>query len=61
MAPSARRFLASLVGWVIVAVLLFWAFGFVIGWIRFVVRSLGWLVVLAVLAIAYLKLKSPDD
>lgn len=61
MAPSARKFLASLLGWVIVAVVLFWAFGFVIGWIRFVVRSLGWIVVLAVLVIAYLTLKSPDD
>ncbi len=51
--------LASAIGWLIVIVVVFWAFGLVIGWIGFVLRSLGWLIVIGVLIAAYLALKSP--
>ncbi len=58
---SPRSTLASVIGWVIVAVILFWGFGLVIGWIRFVIRSMFWLVLIGVLVVIYLNLKAPDD
>ncbi|MFZ8998637.1 MAG: hypothetical protein ACO225_06040 [Ilumatobacteraceae bacterium] len=45
----------------IVALLLVWGFGLVIGWIRFVVRAFGWLLLLVVLLVVYLRLKSGGD
>jgi len=58
---SPRSALASAIGWVIVALVVVWAFGMVIGWIAFVLRSFVWIVVIGVLAVAYLRLKAPDD
>ena len=61
MASRPRSALASAIGWVIVALILIWAFGLVIGWIRFVLRSIAWLVVIVVLVVAYLAVKGPPD
>jgi len=46
---------------VIVVLIAIWAFGLVIGWIRFVLRSLAWLIVIVVLVVAYLAAKGPPD
>lgn len=61
MASRPRSALASAIGWVIVILIAFWAFGLVIGWIRFVLRSIAWIVVIAVLVVAYLAVKGPPD
>jgi hypothetical protein len=61
MATAPRSMLASVVGWIIVAVVLFWALGFVLGTIRFLIRAFAWVIVLAILAAVYVKLKGPDD
>lgn len=61
MASRPRSLLASAIGWIIVALVVIWAFGLVIGWIRFVLRSIAWVVVLIVLIVAYLAVKAPDD
>lgn len=61
MAASPRSVIASVVGWLIVALLVFWAFGFVLGTIRFLVRAFALLIVLAILVVLYLRLKAPDD
>ena len=58
---SPRSALASVVGWIIVVLVVVWAFGMIVGWIAFVVRSFFWLVVIGVLVMAYLRLKAPDD
>lgn len=57
---SPRSALASAIGWVIVVLVVVWAFGMVIGWIAFVLRSLVWIAVIGVLVVAYLRLKAPD-
>jgi hypothetical protein len=59
MVSKPRDALASVVGWLIVIVVAFWAFGMVIGWIHFVLRSFAWLVLVAVLATAYFAIKGP--
>jgi hypothetical protein len=61
MSTKPRNVLASAIGWVIVALIVIWAFGMVIGWISFVIRSMAWLVVIVVLVVAYLTVKAPDD
>jgi len=61
MAASPRSALASAIGWVIVALVAIWMFGMVIGWISFVLRSIVWIAVIAVLIWVYLSLKEPPD
>jgi hypothetical protein len=58
---SLRNALASALGWVIVALIVLLLFGMVIGWIAFVLRSFAWLVLIALLVVAYLAVKSPPD
>ena len=58
---SPRSALASAIGWVIVALVVVWGFGMVVGWIAFVVRSFLWIVVIGVLVVAYLSLRAPPD
>ena len=53
--------LASIVGWVIVALVLFWLLGAVIGTIRFLIRFLVWAIVLVALVALYLNLRAPSD
>jgi hypothetical protein len=60
--PSQRRAaLTSVVGWVIVALVVFWMFGLLIGWIRFVLRSVVWFVLIGLLLAAYLAIREPPD
>lgn len=61
MASKPRSALASLIGWVIVALVVIWLFGIVIGTLRFVLRSIVWIVLIALLVAAYFSLKTPPD
>lgn len=61
MAGRTRNALASAIGWTIVALIAIWAFGMVIGWIRFVLRSVAWLIVIGVLLFVYFAIKGPPD
>ena len=61
MANSPRSALVSAIGWTIVALIVIWLFGMVIGWIRFVLRSIVWLVLIGVLIWVYLSVKEPPD
>ncbi|MDJ0769950.1 MAG: hypothetical protein QNJ12_14210 [Ilumatobacter sp.] len=60
-AGRPRSMLASIVGWVIVALVLFWLLGAVIGTIRFLIRFLVWAIVLVALVALYLNLRAPAD
>ena len=53
--------LASAIGWIIVALIAIWLFGMVIGWIRFVLGSIAWFVLIGLLVAAYLAVRAPDD
>ena len=61
MANSPRSVLASAIGWLIVGLLAFWLLGLVAGWLGFVVRSIGWLLLIGLLAVAYFTIKAPPD
>ena len=52
-----KNLLATVVGWVIVALLVFWFLGIIVGTIAFVVRFIVWIVLLGLLLAAYVKLK----
>jgi hypothetical protein len=51
--------LAKVIGWLIVALVLFWAFGFVIGTLRWLLRSFLMFLLLGGLVVAYFALKDP--
>ncbi len=51
--------LATVIGWVIVALIVFWAFGFIIGTLRWLLRSVLIIGLLIGLLVAYLALKDP--
>jgi len=51
--------LATVIGWVIVALIAFWAFGFIIGTLRWLLRSVLIFGLLIGLLLAYLALKDP--
>ena len=51
--------LAKVIGWLIVALVLFWAFGFVIGTLRWLLRSFLMFILLGALVVAYFALKDP--
>lgn len=50
---------ATVVGWLIVALLVYWFLGIIIGTIAFIVRFIVWIVLLGLLLAAYFKLKDP--
>ncbi len=56
---KARSLLATVVGYVLVALVAFWLLGAVIGTLRFVLRAVLTLVLLGGLLALYLKLKTP--
>jgi hypothetical protein len=60
-ASKPRPLLASIIGWVIVALIVYWLLGIVVGTIRFLVRFLVWVVLLGLLIVAYFRLQSDDD
>ena len=57
----SRSFLATIVGWVLAAIVVWFAFRFVLGAVGFVVRGVVLIVVIVGLLWAYLALKAPDD
>lgn len=61
MARSPRSVLATVVGWVIVALVVYWLLGAVIGTVRLLVRFALWSVLLVALVVIYLELRSPED
>jgi hypothetical protein len=61
MGDRPRSLAATIVGWVIVAALLFWFLGIVVGTIRLLIRFIVWVVVLGALVTLYLNLRAPDD
>jgi hypothetical protein len=60
-ASKPKSLLASIIGWVIVALIVYWLLGIVVGTIRFLVRFLVWVVLLGLLIVAYFRLQSDDD
>ena len=54
---SGRSVLASIVGWILVALVVWFLFGWILGALRFIVRIIVILVVLGALASLYLRLK----
>ena len=61
MATRPRSTLATIIGWIIVALVVYWLLGAIIGTIRFLVRFTVWLVIVGALIVLYLNLKAPDD
>ena len=61
VAAKARSLLATVVGYVLVALVAFWLFGALLGTIRFIVKAIFTLVVLAVVTSVYLRLKAPPS
>jgi hypothetical protein len=57
----SRSFLATIVGWVIVAVIVWLALGFLLGALRVLVRGVLFVALLVGLLWAYLALKAPSD
>jgi hypothetical protein len=51
--------LAKVIGWLIVGLLLFWAFGFVIGTLRWLLRSFLMFLLIGALVVAWFALKEP--
>ena len=52
-----KNALATVVGWLIVALLVFWLLGIIVGTIAFMIRFVAWIVVFGLLLAAYMKLK----
>ncbi len=59
-AGGGRSVAASVVGWIIVALIVYFAFGWIVGTLRFIVRIVVILVVLGALMALYLKLRGAD-
>lgn len=57
MATSARSFGATVLGWVIVAIILFVFFGGLLSFIAFLVRAVVFLVIIGVLLTLYFRLR----
>jgi len=57
----AKSILASVVGWLIVALIVYWFLGFVVGTIAFMVRFVVGIVLLGLLVAAYVKLSGSGD
>jgi Ca2+/Na+ antiporter len=51
--------LGTVIGWIIVALLVFWGFGFILGTLRFLLRSVFMFLLLGGLVFAYFALKDP--
>jgi len=63
MAPSdrSRSFLATVIGWVLAAIVVWLALRFLLGALDFLVRGVILIVVVVGLLWAYLALKAPGD
>jgi hypothetical protein len=60
-ARSSRSVLKSIVGWLIVALAAIWLLDVVIGTVRVLARFLLWIVIIALLLVAYLKLRDEEE
>ena len=60
MASSGRSVLASVVGWIVVALIAWFLFGWILGALRFILRVIVILVVLGALIALYVKLRGDD-
>ena len=58
-AGAMKSGLATVIGWIIVALIVFWAFGFIIGTLRWLIRSFLLFALLIGLVVAYFALKDP--
>lgn len=58
---SARNTLASVIGYVIVALVALWVLRFALGTVFWLIRSVIAIMILAGLITLYLKVKSPGD
>lgn len=61
LGDRSRSFLASVVGWIIVAVVVWILLRFVVGTVRWLLRGFVLLIVIGALAWAYASLKAPPD
>ena len=57
---SGRSLLATIVGWVVVALIVWFLFGWILGTIRFLLRIIVIFVVIGALASLYFKLRGDD-
>jgi len=57
----ARSILATVIGYVLAAIIVFWLFGTILSTFRFIVKAIFTLVLLALLTSTYLRLKSPPS
>jgi hypothetical protein len=57
----SRSFLATIIGWVLAAIVLWFALRFIVGTVGFVIRGVVLIVVIVGLLWAYLALKAPND
>jgi hypothetical protein len=60
-ARSSRSVLKSIVGWLIVALVAIWLLDVVIGTVRVLARFVLWIVIIALLLVAYFKLRDEED
>ena len=60
MTSQPKSLLATIVGWLIVALIVYWLIGIVVGTIVFLVRFIVWIAILGLLIAAYFTLKSDD-
>ena len=57
---SARSLLATVVGWIVVALIVWFLFGWILSTLRFLIRIIVILVVIGALAALYFKLRGDD-
>lgn len=57
---GGRSLLASVIGWILVALVAWFLFGWLLGTLRFILRIVVILVILGVLANIYFRLKGDD-
>ncbi len=58
---GARSVLATVIGWIIVALIVYWLFHFLLGTILWVLRAVLAIVIVGGLFWVYLRLKSPSS
>ncbi|HEY4333847.1 MAG TPA: hypothetical protein VGM78_14805 [Ilumatobacteraceae bacterium] len=56
---TARSAMATVIGWIIVALVVVWLFHFVLGTILWIIKLILAVIVIGLLLTLYLKLKSP--
>ncbi len=57
---GGRSFAATVVGWILVVLLVYFLFGFLIGTIRWIIRAIAIFVVVGVLGALYFKLRRDE-